>query len=103
MEAACSEMHRVLTPGGRLVVLEFSMPTTPIVRTAYLWYFRHVLPRVGRLVSRHRRAYDYLPASVGAFASPDEFIALLRAAGFSDVAARPLSFGIVHMFTARHG
>jgi demethylmenaquinone methyltransferase/2-methoxy-6-polyprenyl-1,4-benzoquinol methylase len=101
MEGACAEMRRVLAPGGRLVVLEFAIPTMPGVRTLYLWYFRHMLPRIGRLVSRDRAAYGYLPASVAAFASPSEFARLLQKTGFSDVEASPLTFGVVYMFTAR--
>ena len=98
---ACAEMHRVLSPGGRLAILEFAIPTTPIVRDAYLWYFNRVLPSIGRLVSRHSAAYAYLPASVGAFAAPDEFVKILRQQGFVDVHASPLTLGIVYLYTAR--
>ncbi len=103
IEAACAEVHRVLAPGGRLAVLEFAIPATPVVRRVYLWYFRHVLPRIGRAVSGHGSAYTYLPASVSAFATPDEFAAMLRAAGFLQVAVHPLTFGAVSLFTARRG
>lgn len=98
---ACREIFRVLTPGGRLAVLEFAIPTTPGVRAAYLWYFNQVLPRVGRVVSRHNAAYGYLPASVGAFATPDEFVTILRNSGFTEIKASPLTFGIVYLYTAR--
>ena len=93
----------MLVPGGRLAILEFAIPATRGVRQAYLWYFKCVLPRIGRLVSRHDRAYEYLPASVGAFASPDEVVKLLRQAGFTEVTASPLTFGIVivHPFRNR--
>jgi demethylmenaquinone methyltransferase/2-methoxy-6-polyprenyl-1,4-benzoquinol methylase len=99
-EVACAEIFRVLVPGGRLAVLEFAMPTAPLLRGAYRWYFNHVLPGIGRLVSRHNAAYAYLPASVGAFASPDQFAEILRQQGFSDVQASPLTFGIVYLYTA---
>lgn len=101
--AACAEMWRVLAPGGRLAILEFAVPRTPGLRGVYLWYFEHVLPRIGRLVSRHSAAYEYLPASVGAFASPDQVVTLLRQAGFQDVAASSLSLGIVFLYTGRRG
>jgi demethylmenaquinone methyltransferase/2-methoxy-6-polyprenyl-1,4-benzoquinol methylase len=96
---ACAEMYRVLKPGGRLAILEFAIPSAPLVRAGYLWYFNHVLPRIGRLVARHQ-AYEYLPASVGAFQTPGEFVTLLRETGFRDVHAKPLTFGIVYLYTA---
>ena len=99
--AACREMCRVLKRGGALAILEFAIPTMPFVRTAYLMYFRHILPAVGRLVSRHSAAYGYLPDSVGAFATPTQLMETLGASGFVDVAAVRMSFGIVFLYTAR--
>ena len=99
-EAACAEMARVLRPGGRLAVLEFGVPRFPGVRPLYLWYFRRVLPLIGRMISGHTGAYTYLPASVGAFPPPEQFMDALRRAGFSDPRALPLTFGIVHLYTA---
>lgn len=99
--AACREILRVLAPGGRLAILEFSMPSAPVLRGAYSWYFHHVLPRLGRVVSGHGDAYDYLPASVGVFASHVDFAGLLRDTGFADVHGRPLTFGTVVLYTAR--
>jgi demethylmenaquinone methyltransferase/2-methoxy-6-polyprenyl-1,4-benzoquinol methylase len=99
--AACAEVARVLRQGGRFAILEFAIPRTPGFRQLYLWYFRSVLPLIGRLVSRHNAAYGYLPASVSAFAAPDEFVTILRQSGFLDVEAVPLTFGIVFLYTGR--
>jgi demethylmenaquinone methyltransferase/2-methoxy-6-polyprenyl-1,4-benzoquinol methylase len=99
-ETACAEIARALRRGGRLAILEFGVPTVPGFRALYLWYFNHVLPRIGGLISRHSGAYSYLPASVGAFPPPDEFMALLGEAGFTQVRAVPLTGGIVYLYTA---
>ncbi len=99
-EVACREIARILRPGGILVILEFSLPRTSALRKLYLSYFRNVLPRIGRLISKHPSAYNYLPASVEAFPSPEEFSQQLRDAGFGTVRAVPLTFGVVYMFVA---
>ena len=101
--AACAEMRRVLVPRGRLAILEFGVPATPGLRTLYAAYLNHVLPIVGRLVSRHHGAYGYLPASIGAFASPAELMTILRQQGFVDVTATRLTFGSVVLYTGRRG
>jgi demethylmenaquinone methyltransferase / 2-methoxy-6-polyprenyl-1,4-benzoquinol methylase len=100
---ACGEMRRVLKTGGRLAILEFAVPTLPGLSTLYLWYLNRVLPRIGRAVSRHEAAYGYLPASIGAFAPPEELMKILRQAGFTDVAATRLTFGSVILYVARRG
>jgi demethylmenaquinone methyltransferase/2-methoxy-6-polyprenyl-1,4-benzoquinol methylase len=100
-EVACAEMARALRPGGRLAILEFAEPRLPGVRTLYLWYFKYLLPWIGRVVSGHRAAYSYLPASVSNFPPPPAFAALLERAGFRDVRADPLTLGIVYLYTAR--
>jgi demethylmenaquinone methyltransferase/2-methoxy-6-polyprenyl-1,4-benzoquinol methylase len=100
-ELACQEMARALRPGGRLAILEFGTPRIPGLRALYRWYFTQVLPRLGRLVSGHSAAYSYLPASVGAFPAPEIFTETLRRAGFRDVQAVPLTFGIVYLYIAR--
>ena len=102
-EVACAEMARTLRPGGRLAILEFGVPRIPGLSAFYLWYFTHVLPRIGRAVSGHNAAYSYLPASVGTFPPPREFMGILTAAGFTDVHADPLTFGIVYLYTAKKG
>jgi demethylmenaquinone methyltransferase/2-methoxy-6-polyprenyl-1,4-benzoquinol methylase len=100
-EIACREMHRVLRPRGRLAILEFAIPSSPLIRAGYLAYFRFVLPRIGQVVSRHNAAYAYLPASVAAFETPDQLVKILRQAGFTDVRAVPLTFGVVYLYTAQ--
>jgi demethylmenaquinone methyltransferase/2-methoxy-6-polyprenyl-1,4-benzoquinol methylase len=99
-ELACAEMARVMRAGGRLAILEFGVPRVPGISTLYLWYFKYLLPWIGRTVSGHGAAYSYLPASVGTFPPPAEFVAMLEQAGFRDVCAVPLTFGIVYMYTA---
>jgi demethylmenaquinone methyltransferase/2-methoxy-6-polyprenyl-1,4-benzoquinol methylase len=100
---ACQEIARVLRPRGTLVILEFSLPRSAVLRSFYLSYFRRVLPLIGRVISRHKTAYSYLPESVEAFPSPEEFSRQLRESGFGTVNAVPLTFGVVYMFVAVKG
>ena len=98
-ELACAEMARVMRRGGRLAILEFGVPRVPCISALYFWYFTYLLPLVGRTVSGHSAAYSYLPASVGTFPPPPAFMAILERAGFTDVRADPLTFGIVYLYT----
>jgi demethylmenaquinone methyltransferase / 2-methoxy-6-polyprenyl-1,4-benzoquinol methylase len=98
--AAFREFRRVLRVRGRLVVLEFSAPRGFGLRQVYTWYFRRVLPLIGRAVSGHPSAYSYLPASVDTFAGPGQLADRCRSAGFSEVETVQLSFGIVYILTA---
>jgi demethylmenaquinone methyltransferase/2-methoxy-6-polyprenyl-1,4-benzoquinol methylase len=100
LDAGIAEVFRVLRPSGRFVILEFSTPRNPIVRAAYHTYFHYVLPIIGRLVSGHRTAYRYLPASVSYFPSVAELGARLTRAGFADVSWRSLTLGIAAIHVA---
>lgn len=95
LDAGFRELARVLRPGARLVVLEFMTPRWQPFRALYLFYFRRILPLVGRLVSRHGSAYAYLPASVLAFPEPDALAAMMQASGFTRVRWEALAGGIV--------
>lgn len=99
-DAGLAEMARVLRPGGRLVILEFSLPTRWPVRPLYRGYFRFVLPRIGRLVSKHTSAYGYLPDSVHAFPEPDSVVAQIAAHGFATVRHRALTLGVTGLYSA---
>jgi demethylmenaquinone methyltransferase / 2-methoxy-6-polyprenyl-1,4-benzoquinol methylase len=93
-----AEMARVAAPGGRVAVLEFSTPTRQPFKSIYGWYFRQVLPRIGRLISRSSDAYDYLPTSVGEFPQGEALCERMRAAGLADVRRYPLTFGVATLY-----
>ena len=101
LDAGLREVRRVLTPGARFVILEFSTPRSAIIRAAYHAYFHNLLPLIGRLVSGHKSAYTYLPMSVAQFPTGDDLAARMRTAGFSTVTWEPLTYGIaaIHVGT----
>lgn len=99
-ERALAELARVLRPDARLAILEFGEPRIPGIKTFYRWYFRYLLPLIGRFVSKHETAYSYLPASVGAFPAPAEFARMIERHGFVSVEAVPLTVGIVFLYVA---
>lgn len=97
--AGLTEMIRVCQPGGRIVILEFSMPGNPVIRSLYGWYFRHVLPRLGQLLARNdQSAYNYLPASVAEFPHGEAMMSLLAEMGLERIRCRPLTFGVASLY-----
>ena len=98
VRAGLTEMFRVLKPGGRALILEFSLPKNRLLRRMYLVYFRHLLPRLGAVISGDRQAYRYLNQTVESFPYGDEFRTLMRDAGFGAVAAYPLTLGVATIY-----
>jgi len=94
LDRGLREVHRVLAPGARFVILEFTTPRSAVVRAAYHAYFHHVLPFIGGVISGHGTAYKYLPRSVANFPIEEQLAERMRRAGFVDVAWRTLTFGI---------
>ncbi len=92
-----------LRPGGRVAILEFSKPKRFPVKQLYQFYFRYILPTLGKTVSKDATAYTYLPESVAAFPEGAQFCAILEQCGYKNVKARPLTFGITTLYTAEKG
>lgn len=101
LELGLSQMYRVLVPGGKLVILELSVPSNAFIRWCYKLYFLKILPAIGGMISGDRGAYEYLPASVLRFPAPDKFISMLKSAGFATVEHTPFTLGICRMYVAK--
>ncbi len=100
--AGLREMLRVCQPGGRVAVLEFSLPGNPILRWGYLKYFKYVLPRIGQWFARNQQAaYNYLPASVSEFPYGAALAEVMREVGMTDVTWTPLTFGVATLYVGR--
>ncbi len=98
LEHGLREMVRVTRCDGKVVILEFSTPPNPLFRAIYTLYSRHILPRIGALISRDRSAYEYLPASVEEFASPKEFLELMERVGLKNCRSKSQSLGIAQIY-----
>ena len=100
IERGLSEICRTLRPGGKLVVLEFSMPKNRLVRWVYRQYAHRLLPRIGGMISKDKQAYTYLPDSVEEFPAPERFAEILKGVGFKSVKLSSQSFGIAYIYDA---
>lgn len=99
LEKGLADMHRVLKPGGKAVVLEFSKPKAFPIKQLYHFYFHYITPGIGKLFSKDSRAYSYLPESVAAFPDGSRFTQLMDKVGFQNTKSRPLAFGICSIYT----
>ena len=100
IERGLSEIYRTLRVGGLLVVLEFSMPKNRLIRWVYSQYAHRLLPRIGGMISKDKRAYTYLPDSVEEFPAPERFAEILKGVGFKSVKLRSQSCGIAYIYIA---
>ncbi len=99
LEKGLAEMFRVLKPGGKVVILEFSKPSSFPFKQLYNFYFKFVLPKIGRMVSQDQAAYTYLPESVQAFPDGKDFLQILSVVGYKNTSCKPLTFGISSLYT----
>ena len=98
LEGALNQMYRVLRKRGAVLILEFSLPGNPVIRSFYLLYFRYILPFLGSIISGDRSAYRYLNETVETFPFGDEFCNFMRRTGFQEVASTPLTFGVATVY-----
>lgn len=101
IDGSLREIARALQKGGHLVILEFSTPRNPIVRHLYRLYSNHVMKPVGGIVSKDRKAYNYLPDSIEEFPDPERFLDIMRHAGFEQCRRKSLSMGIAQIYIAQ--
>jgi demethylmenaquinone methyltransferase/2-methoxy-6-polyprenyl-1,4-benzoquinol methylase len=99
--ACLQELHRVLNVGGKVIILEFSQPTSRVFRALHRFYLRRVVPVVGRLISGDGYAYSYLDQTIETYVHGESFCRLMKESGFVEIIAEPLSFGIVTIYTGR--
>jgi demethylmenaquinone methyltransferase/2-methoxy-6-polyprenyl-1,4-benzoquinol methylase len=99
LEKGLSDMLRVLKPGGKAVILEFSKPKVFPVKQGYNFYFKYITPTIGRIFSKDSSAYTYLPESVASFPDGASFDTLMQKVGFKNTKYRPLTFGICSIYT----
>ncbi|ERM84827.1 ubiquinone/menaquinone biosynthesis methyltransferase [Rhodonellum psychrophilum GCM71 = DSM 17998] len=98
LEKGIADMYRVLKPGGKTVIVEFSKPKKFPMKQGYNFYFKYILPRIGKLVSKDDSAYTYLPESVQAFPDGNDFLEVLEKVGFKNTKCKPLTFGISSIY-----
>ncbi len=100
MDLCLAETHRVLSTQGKFLILEFSLPKSQLLKSLHLFYLRKILPRIGGLISKNTSAYTYLNKTIETFPYGEELCKEIKKAGFSDVKAYPLTFGIVTLYVA---
>lgn len=99
VDTCLKECHRILTPGGKILILELTVPKNRFIRPFALFYMRHILPLIGGIISGERKAYKYLNKTIETFPSGDSFCKILKKHDFFKVKALPLTFGIVNLYT----